>query len=308
MRKHSKKNRLLLLRRQHGATTTEFVVVGPLLVLLSMAILQYGLLFFTKNQVNHAAFLAARAGSMEHANLDKVREAYVRGLVPVYGGGRNPSELAASYVRAQADTAPYLKIEMLNPTKESFDDFNDPALQAVIGKGKAANGGDARVINNAYQYAPPASQTGIKPNSGQTLQDANLLKLRITHGYEPKVPFMNKLWVGALKATDNGSDTHRTALLKAGRIPVVTDVVVHMQSDAIEPTNPVSTPGMGNNGTPQEPNPPQPAPPAETPVDKPVEPDSTHPVSSGSRPDEAAWANLSRGAHFGATRAIRFAV
>src|SRR5207249_3564111 len=123
--------------RQRGAAMIEFVIVGPVLTLLGLAILQYGMLFFAKNQINHAAFMAARAGSMGHASLAEAKTAYIRAMVPMYGGGRNATELAEAFAKASGDVATSTRIELLNPTKESFADWNDPELQAIVGKGKA---------------------------------------------------------------------------------------------------------------------------------------------------------------------------
>ena len=88
-------------RRQRGSAMVEFVVVGPIITLLGMAVLQYGMLFFAKNQINHAAFMAARAGSMGNANLNLAKDAYIRALIPLYGGGTNTAELARAACRAR---------------------------------------------------------------------------------------------------------------------------------------------------------------------------------------------------------------
>ena len=53
----------LKAKRQRGSAIIEFIVVGPIITLLGLASIQYGLLFFAKNQYNHAAFMAARAGT-----------------------------------------------------------------------------------------------------------------------------------------------------------------------------------------------------------------------------------------------------
>lgn len=226
----------------------EFVVVGPVITLLGLATLQYGLLFFAKNQLNHAAFMAARSGSMGNADLGRIRDSYVRALIPIYGGGRNSGELAIAYAKALADTSGFSRIELLNPTRESFDDWNDPELQNRIGHGK-------RVIPFAGQSFKDPNDIGS--SSGQNIQDANLIKVRITHGYAPKVPLMGLIYTKYLAWLDTGGDPFRKQLILAGRIPVVTHATVQMQSDAIEPANPVSIPGAGNNGTPVDPgNPP----------------------------------------------------
>ena len=69
--------------RQRGSAMVEFAVVGPLITLLGLATLQYGLLFFSKNQINHASFMAARAGSVDHAKLKSVTTAYANALAPI---------------------------------------------------------------------------------------------------------------------------------------------------------------------------------------------------------------------------------
>ena len=229
---------------QRGSAMIEFAIVGPIITLLGLAILQYAMLFFAKNQINHAGFIAARAGSTGHADLTTVQTAYVRALLPLYGGGRDSPELAAAYGRAAADVAGHARIELLNPTRESFDDWNDAALQSAIGSGR-------RVIPNAgLAFRNP---TEIKGSSGQSIHDANLIKLRITHGYEPKVPLIGPIYTRYLNWLDNRTDAFHTRLIDAGRIPVESHVTLQMQSDAIEPADPVSLPGLGNAGHPSDP-------------------------------------------------------
>lgn len=229
--------------RQRGSAMMEFTVVGPLTTLFGLALLQYGMLFFAKNQINHAAFMAARAGSTGNASLEAVRLAYARALVPMYGGGQTSAELAAAYAKASADIATNLRIEILNPTKESFDDWNSPELQKRLGSGAK------RVIPNSNQ----AFRTeGAGAASGQTIQDANLLKLRITQGYAPKVPIIASIYKTYLKWQDSRNDAFHTAMVDDGRIPVVTSVTLHMQSDAVE-GDAISSPGKGNEGKPVDP-------------------------------------------------------
>lgn len=231
---------------QHGASMVEFTIVAPIITLLGLALLQYGMLFFAKNQINHASFMAARAGSMANAKLDVIANTYTKALIPLYGGGRNTAELAESYAKAYADLnlTPNLRIEMLNPTQESFTDWGeDPQI-------RKKHGGKRAIPNGGLAHR---KSSDVKNNSGQNIQDANLLKLKITQGYLPKVPFVNTIYKHYLRWLDPGTDAFYTQIVNAGRIPVVTHVTLHMQSDAIEPDNPVSTPGAGNNGKPTDP-------------------------------------------------------
>ena len=237
--------------RQRGSAMIEFTVVGPIITLFGLSMVQYGMLFFAKDQITHAGFMAAREGANANASLDSVYLAYVRALVPMYGGGQTASELAFSLEKAATDIGPNgvgnVNIELLNPTRESFDDWNDPALQ------KKLNTGSRRVIPNSGQ-AYKDQKVGTA--SGQTIQDANLIKLRITHGYQPKIPLVGNIYGIYLKWLDPHTDVFHTKLVNDGRIPVVSNITLHMQSDAIEPGSPVSSPGAGNGGKPVNPSPP----------------------------------------------------
>ncbi|MBJ7311287.1 DUF192 domain-containing protein [Rugamonas sp. CCM 8940] len=238
-------------QQQRGSAMIEFTIVGPIITLLGLGILQYGMLFFARSQINYAGFMAAREAATLNADLDNAYFAYVRALVPLYGGGQKPDELAISLGKAVADIGPNgagnINLEQLNPTKESFDDWNDPALQAAL------HTGGKRVIPNGGQAF---KSQAIGATSGQTIQDANLFKLRITHGYLPKIPLIKNVYSLYLKWQDPHTSAFYTKLVTDGRIPVVTSITLHMQSDAIEPAAPVSSPGPGNNGAPVNPAPP----------------------------------------------------
>jgi hypothetical protein len=180
------------------------------------------------------------------------------------GSGPTTAELAASYAKAAADGA-FVRIEILSPTTESFDDYQSPELAAKLKT-------QSRVIPNsnlAFIKCPvdvPGCNNDPNSNkSGQTLLDANLLKLRITYGIPERkqIPLAGKFMSWALGVLDpadpnsapkSDADAFRGALVKAGRIPVVVHTVMRMQSHAIEKGN-ASIPGPGNDGKPTDPGP-----------------------------------------------------
>lgn len=215
----------------------EFTVVGPLITLMGLAILQYGLLFFSRNQINHASFMAARAGSVTHARPADIRQAYLRAMVPLYGGGTSTPELARAKAKAVADLQGNLRIELINPTRESFDDWSEPYLEQKYG---------ARAIPNAGQAARDKSAGS---RSGQSVQDANLIKIRVTHGYELKIPLVRGIYRHYLRWLDDGSDPFHTDLIARGRLPVIAQATLHMQSDAIESEATASLVGGGSGET-----------------------------------------------------------
>lgn len=244
-------------RAQRGATLVEFVVVGPLVLFILLVLMQYALLFHARSQLNYATFEAARAGTVANARPAAIRAAFERAMTGYHGGGTTTAELAAALARAGAE-APFTRIEVLSPTRESFDDYHSPALAARLGN-------PGRVIPNTHlaHLVCPIDRPGCRSDpaanvSGQTLQDANLLKLRITYGIPvgKQIPLAGPFMARAIAALDPADgDAFRAGLVASGRIPVVAHTVMRMQSPAIETGNP-SAPGPGNGGTPIDPGPP----------------------------------------------------
>ncbi len=259
-------------RPMRGASMLELVFGALALLTIGLAIVQYGMLFFAKNNVNYAIFEAARAGAMAHAQVPQIEDRFARALAGLYGGGTTPAELAASSARAKADLAAHARIEILNPVRESFE-WNDPALQALIGAGfPTVSGNTPRVIpNTALNLRPNAG--AVRPASGQNLYDANLLKLRITYGYQPRIPIASQLMVGAWSVAHGfspPSDPYQQALVANGRIPIVAQASVRMESEPVENIamasragGPSTGGGGGSGGTPPpapDPDPPAPSP------------------------------------------------
>ena len=245
--------------RMRGATLAEAVVVLPLLLFIVLAILQAASVFIAKSSLNQATHEAARAGTVHQARLDAIQLALQRALIPYYGGGRTLAELQASAARVAADVAAgALRVEILSPTQESFRDYNSPQLQAAWRS-------DEPVIPNVGldELTCPRDVPGCPDDprrnaSGQSLADANLLKLRITFGIPPRKqwPLAGPFYSWALDRLGAAhGDAFLQALIDARRIPVVTHTVMRMQSDAIRNTAMASSPGPGNEGTPADPGP-----------------------------------------------------
>lgn len=206
----------------------EFTIVGPLITLIGLLIVQWALVFHGRNVANHAAFMAARAGATGQAQPDVIERAYARALAPLYGGGRDLAEVEQAALRALADLPGNVRIELLNPVAESFDDWADPALRQRLGTAGRTLPNDGLALLSAAE----ARRVGAR--SGQTLADANQLKLHVTHGLPLGVPLASTLVRFVAARGDDGRDAFVTALLAQGRLPLVFDVMVAMQSPAVE--------------------------------------------------------------------------
>jgi hypothetical protein len=244
-------------RRQRGASLVEAIVVLPILIFTVLAIMQAAMVYYAKSNVNYAAFEAARSGSIHNASVASIKLAFEKAMIPYYGGGTTEAELAktlADVVKTDLGSAA-VRVEILSPTQESFADYNSPKLQAAMRESEL-------VIPNVGldEMSCPRDVPGCKNDpktnqSGQTLLDANLLKLRITYGIPNKkqMPMVGPFYTWALSKLDaGGGDAFKAALIDAGRIPVTTSTVVRMQSDAIRNTAMVSSPGPGNDGKPTD--------------------------------------------------------
>lgn len=224
-------------RAAAGATMIEFVVVAPIALLLILCVIQTGFLLVAKITVNHAAFMAARAGAVSNANQTTITNAAYLVLMPFWQNASNSNDLTrvtAAYASGLAtERLLFLNASVLNPSAASFQDFGyaDPVLNKTV------------IPNDSLAYR---SNT-VGAASQQTLQDANLLKVKVTYGYELKVPLMaglmKSLMCGNLlfssPVTDWGSpsmlpmDSSNCARYYVfGRVPITSYATVRMQSPA----------------------------------------------------------------------------
>ena len=226
--------------RQDGATIVEFTILCPFALLLVLGIIQLGLMLSAKEVVNEAAFLAARAGAVKNADTQTMKNVATRALIPFYQDTTDTNDytrLAAALGKATGDTfciplvKCYLDIQMLNPTPEAFQDF-----------GLVSNASQNHTYipndNLEYRSRTPGSKSKL------TIQDANALKIKLTYGYEIKVPLMQTVIKSVMCAFDSGvegfgrGDNVPTGgsdclqFYNQGRIPIVAYATVQMQTPA----------------------------------------------------------------------------
>ena len=249
--------------RERGATLVEAAVVLPIFIFAVLAIMQTAFVFYAKSNINYAAYEAARAGSMDHASVASITTAFTKGMVPYYGGGKTTSELAKTLKKIvdeeMTSVPPPLRVEIISPTQESFEDYNSPKLQARYKTSEPVIPNVGLDVLSCPRDASGCQSDPKTNQSGQTLLDANLLKLRITYGI-PKakqMPLVGRFYTWALGKLGAGAgDPYKQSLIDAGRIPVVVHTTLRMQSDPIRNALMISSPGPGNDGKPKEPAPP----------------------------------------------------
>ncbi len=209
---------------QKGVSTIELLIALPVIVLLGLGALQSFLLFSAKFALNHAIQEAARAGAAEHADLGAMEGAFARALVPWLYGASDYSDFLAQIPKAQAHLAQakadgLYTMRQLSPTEESFKDWSQPSIDS---DGKPIPDTEEIPNDNLDLYKtrrePRSGVGGYRGNepigqlSGQTLLDANTLKLEVVYAYRLKVPLIGQLTAAAAKAFSNCESTSRQTL------------------------------------------------------------------------------------------------
>lgn len=203
-------------RDQSGVAMVETAIALPILLAVILGAIQFGLIYEAKATLNHAALQAARAGAVEHADPDAIRRGLARGLVPLYSPPSSLTGFTATLARVNADMARDARIRILNPTREAFADFSEES-------------DGVREIPNDRLHV---RSTARGAQSGINIQDANLLRVEITYGYELKVPLVNWFITRTLLVLPrrNAYDAFEQQLLRRTLLPIVSTSTVRMQS------------------------------------------------------------------------------
>jgi len=207
---------------QRGASLVEFQIVSLLALLpMTLGMLQTAFLLVASHTLQFATFSAARAGAMANASPPVMQRALATGLVPLFAAtadGINAENVVTivggAFSKAYAATQLYARLQVLSPTAESFDDFG------------VVEGGVRLIRNDSLEHR--SVQRGSR--SGLSIQEANLLRIKVTYCHELIVPFADRLLLATLRRLD--LDPYSQFCYLRGRVPLVAESVVNMQSDA----------------------------------------------------------------------------
>jgi len=225
------------LNYQRGQSAVEFLIIFPALIFLIFGVIQWALIYQARSTLNHAAFLAARAGAMNHGSEKSMKSALAAGLTPLFASKADPGGYVEARLRAEMEiffgTA---TLEILNPTKLAMQDF---------GRDRLDGGSQKEIPNDTLIYRNP--QPGSA--SRMSVQDANILHLRVTYCYRLIVPVVGRMIHAAANAWPFSETLQATGmskpfgninvpfvidcanpLVKGPRIPIRTEAVVRMQS------------------------------------------------------------------------------
>ncbi|MDB5764472.1 MAG: hypothetical protein JWQ21_3467 [Herminiimonas sp.] len=231
-------------QRQSGQAIAEYIYVFPILALLILGAIQFGFIYQTKTTLNYATFSATRQGALNNGAMSAIVDGLTAGMMPLFthsgstGGDRNLELLKNAWKLAnQQVTDPKLTlITIVNPTSSALSAYQD----------KSESGDEIPNDNLMYR------DTDI-PGGGMNIQDANLLKVRVTYCYKMAVPILNKLiynlvidppatptvgnTAADMLASDGGGSAGKrcTGIADEYRIPITSEAVVRMQSPFKDP-------------------------------------------------------------------------
>ena len=202
------------MNAQRGVAIVETLIAVPVVLWLGLAVLQWALVFQARSAVVFALNEAARAGTVSGADPLAIDHGLARGLVPFLGGSVDAAGHLAGIALAERHVAAgraggWLLLRQLSPTAQSFEDWAEDDIDD-FGRPDPSR----RVIPNdnlthrIHLTSPAGGVAGyrgdepIGARSGQTLADANLLKLELVYGVPLNVPFVGPLAAWALRIVD----------------------------------------------------------------------------------------------------------
>lgn len=166
-------------RQQSGQSMTEYIIILPSMLLLVLGVIQFALIYQAKASLNYATFMGARQGALKNANLRSIKDGVAGGMTPFFTRTSSApflDDMAKGRMIAAIEIFnPYTTtVEIISPTAEAFDEFT-----------KLSGTGD--IPNDNLMFRPSSNQNGM------SVQDANLLKIRVTYCVKLVVPFVDRV-------------------------------------------------------------------------------------------------------------------
>ena len=232
-------------RTQHGASMTEFIIALPMFVLLIFIIAEFSLMYQAKLVLDVASLAAARMGAVSNGNAGKMESSAVLALAPLYTHEPGKAGLMKGLARAELDA----RLPRVQGTTDFLPQYSDVLLNGVgVGVGKVVKVDvlsptaemmrDFGFVRDGVRLIPNDNlmYRSTELRNGVNIQDANLLKIRLTYLYELKMPLTRFFFTPLMDAnvTRRMFGVGGPALpdaLGGYRVPLVSYATVRMQSD-----------------------------------------------------------------------------
>ena len=192
----------------------ELLIVAPVVFFLILMVIQAVLLYRMKATLDYAALMAARAGAVSGLDRGEMNEAFAKGMMPLYTHQTGRAAIEGGLLKARADLWLHGRITVINPTRAAWDEF--------------------RERQHDGQYALPNDTLAFRSDrvgsSGVNVQDANLLKVKVTYNAPLVVPFAGWVLGGRSQYLEPGMFETSPLQPLTGRLPIESYAIVRMQS------------------------------------------------------------------------------
>lgn len=227
---------------QSGISIVETMLVIPILFLLAGGILHLALLAQAKSNLEYAALMAARVGASQpnfgfDVGGENLMENEVLKRMRASDSNNEAYELSCPSALAH--------VRIMRPNYDAFQDFGLPNIAP----------GSLAIPNDNLPYM----NTDLGANSGISIQDANILHIRVFYLYDSQIPFLNHRWLRASVSHDgephwhNSSDDplpgHQASCLPglaSSGVWISADAAVVMQTHAL--SNSITDPYISGSG------------------------------------------------------------
>lgn len=161
-------------RKVSGQSLPEFLIVIPVFLFLVLLIFQLVLIYRAKTTLDYATLEAARRGAVHGASTTEMRKGLAQGMTPLYATSSDAAGVAIAYGKAREDLRINSGIEVISPTRATWSAHKE----------RQYDGSDA-IPNDSLAFRTRDVRGEVN------VQDANLLKIRVTYHYPLVVPFVD---------------------------------------------------------------------------------------------------------------------
>lgn len=208
------------LQRLAGQAMVEYLIILPVLLMLVLGGIQFALLYQIKNTLNYAAFMGARQGALQNANVNVIKDGVAAGMTPLFTFSPDIAGLLKGRSIAMIEVFNPLtaRVEVLSPTTKAADDF---AIDDPDDEKKRIIPNDNLMYRCGNEQQAPCNKA-LGEKSGLTIQDANLLKIRVTYCAKLIVPLVNVTiysLINGIEGTRNLAGTFFSTQPKAVKTP-----------------------------------------------------------------------------------------
>jgi hypothetical protein len=141
---------------------------------------QFALIYQAKQTLNYATFMAARQGALKNGRMTPIKDGLAAGMTPLFN--IKPEILdTEGLLRARLIAA----VETFNPLNTRVEILNPTAAAYNAHKGDSEDG--KSIPNDNLMYRSSAAKGGM------SVQDANLLTVRVTYCTRLIVPIVNRV-------------------------------------------------------------------------------------------------------------------